>query len=187
MEEILARYQGRRADVIQALQDTQNAYGYISKAHLQQISRELSSPYSYTYAIATFYKSFALHERGRYVIKVCDGTACHLKLSDDIVDEIQSALGVGVGETTPDKLFSLEQVNCLGACAMAPVMAINDTLHGKLTRKKVRAILEDIRQHPDQQPARKAQAAASVSDLLEKGQQIVHKVGEFFEKHLEGK
>lgn len=145
MEEIIARYQGQRSEVIQALQDTQKAYGYISREHLKQISRELGSPYSYTYAIATFYKAFSLQERGKYVIKVCDGTACHLKRSEDLLDELTSYLQIGVGEMTKDRLFTIEQVNCLGACALAPAMAVNEQLHGALTRQKVRQIIDDVR------------------------------------------
>jgi NADH-quinone oxidoreductase subunit E len=144
MENILEKYQHDPSGVIQALQDTQKAYGYISKENLQALSRHLGVPYSYTYAIATFYKSFSLQERGKYVIKVCDGTACHLKLSEDLVAEIKQYLGIGLGEMTPDKLFTLEQVNCLGACAMAPAMSINEKLYGKLTRKKVRETIDTL-------------------------------------------
>jgi len=132
------------SELIQVLQDTQKTYGYLSKDHLKTISTKLGVPYSYTYALATFYKSFSLRERGKYVIKVCDGTACHLKLSEDIVDELKTYLGIGLGEMTKDKLFTLEQVNCLGACAMAPVMSINEKLYGKLTRKKVREIIDTL-------------------------------------------
>ena len=132
-------------EVIQALQDVQRLHGYISKEDLKEISRNLGIAYSYTYAIATFYKTFSLTERGKYLIKVCDGTACHLKSSDNIVDEINRYLGIGTGETTSDQLFSLEQVNCLGACAMAPVISINEKIYGNLTRKKVREIIDTLR------------------------------------------
>ena len=145
MEKIIEQYKGEKSSVIQALQDTQKVYGYISKDKLKLISANVGVPYSYTYAIATFYKAFALQERGKYIIKVCDGTACHLQLSEDIIDEIKQYLGVDVGNTTADKLFTLEQVNCLGACAMAPVISINESLYGKLTRKKVREIFEQIK------------------------------------------
>jgi iron-hydrogenase subunit gamma len=144
MEHIIEQYQHDPSKVIQALQDTQKVYGYISKDNLKTISTHLGVPYSYTYAIATFYKSFSLRERGKYVIKVCDGTACHLKLSEDIVAEIKQHLSIGLGEMTQDKLFTLEQVNCLGACAMAPAMSINEKLYGKLTRKKVREIIDTL-------------------------------------------
>ena len=145
METILESYKGDRSAVIQALQDTQNAYGYISQEHLKLISTTTCTPYSYTYAIATFYRSFSLKERGKYIISVCDGTACHLKLSEDLLDEIQQYLGISIDETTEDGLFTLEQVNCLGACAMAPVLSINGTLHGNLTRKTLHTLLDQFR------------------------------------------
>lgn len=146
IETIVEQYQGNPAAVIQALQDTQNTYGYISKDNLKLISREVGVPYSYTYSIATFYKAFSLQERGQYILKVCDGTACHLKLSEDILAELQQILGIKPGETTEDKLFTLESVNCLGACAMAPVVSINEALHGKLTRQKIRKIITQLRE-----------------------------------------
>ena len=149
MDTILEQYKGDRSAIIQALQDTQNAYGYISQEHLKQISANTGTPYSYTYAIATFYRSFSLKERGKYIISVCDGTACHLKLSEDLLDEIQQYLGIGLDETTEDRLFTLEQVNCLGACAMAPVLSINGTLHGKLTRKALRTLFDRLRHTVD--------------------------------------
>ncbi|PIE32090.1 NAD(P)H-dependent oxidoreductase subunit E [candidate division KSB3 bacterium] len=144
MDTTLASYKGERSAVIQALQDTQRAEGYISQERLKFISQHVGVPYSYVYAIATFYKSFSLTERGKFILKVCDGTACHLQSSEDLIDEIQQYLGIGVGETTDDRLFSLEQVNCLGACTMAPVVAVNDTLHGNLSRKKLRTLLDSL-------------------------------------------
>ncbi|MBN1931096.1 MAG: NAD(P)H-dependent oxidoreductase subunit E [Desulfobacterales bacterium] len=132
-------------EVIQALQDIQSLQGYISRENLKEISRNLGIAYSYTYAIATFYKTFSLKERGKYLIKVCDGTACHLKSSENIVDEINSYLGIRNGETTSDQMFTLEQVNCLGACAMAPVVSINEKIYGNLTRKKIRNIIDMLR------------------------------------------
>jgi NADH:ubiquinone oxidoreductase subunit E len=174
MEDIIARYTGQRSDVIQALQDTQKAYGYISPEQLQQISRELGSPYAYTYAIATFYKAFALQERGKYVIKVCDGTACHLKLSDDLLDELTTYLQVGVGEMTKDRLFTIEQVNCLGACALAPAMAVNEQLYGALTRKKVRQIIDELRK-TSPVPVHKIVSTA-ISSSLEKMKTFIGKV-----------
>ncbi|GAK51740.1 NADH-ubiquinone oxidoreductase [Candidatus Moduliflexus flocculans] len=145
METILERYTDDKSGLIQALQDTQKAYGYISKEHLRQISKTLGVSYAYVYATATFYKAFSLRERGKYIIKICDGTACHLKLSEDLVAELSEYLQIEVGETTTDNLFTLEQVNCLGACAMAPAISINEKLYGKLTRKSVHELIGDIK------------------------------------------
>jgi len=145
VEQLLEGYRDDPASIIQALQDVQNHYGYISKDNLKAAARQCGVPYSYAYSIATFYKAFALKERGRYVIKLCDGTACHLKLSGEILEELRAQLDIGPGETTADNLFSIELVNCLGACAMAPVASINDRLYGYLTRTKIRGILADLR------------------------------------------
>lgn len=142
---LLSTYEDRPQDIIRALQDIQREYGYISKTALQTSSKLCKVPYSYVYAIASFYKAFSLKERGRYVIRVCDGTACHLKLSGDIKDELGLILGIGEDETTPDGLFTIEMVNCLGACAMAPVVSINEKLFGYLNRNKIRHIIEDIK------------------------------------------
>ena len=174
MEEIIAQYKGQRSEVIQALQDTQKAYGYISQEHLQRISQELGSPYAYTYAIATFYKAFALQERGKYVIKVCDGTACHLKLSEDLLDELTAYLQVGVGEMTKDRFFTIEQVNCLGACALAPAMSVNEQLYGALTRKKVRQIIDDLRK-TEPVPVHKI-VSATISSSFERVKSLFEKV-----------
>lgn len=154
VEQLLEAYRGDSSAVIQALQDIQNRYGYISKDNLKAAARQCSVPYSYAYSIATFYKAFALEERGRYVIKLCDGTACHLKLSGEILEELRAQLGIGPGDTTEDRLFSIELVNCLGACAMAPVASINDQLYGYLTRTKIREILADLRQATTEKEAR---------------------------------
>jgi NADH:ubiquinone oxidoreductase subunit E len=168
METILAQYKGNKAEVIQALQDTQKAYGYISPENLKAISASLSVPYAYTYALATFYKSFALQERGRYVLKVCAGTACHLKLSEELVAEIKQHLGIEVGGTTKDKLFTLELVNCLGACAMAPAMAVNEKLYGQLTRKKVRELLDSLAAQPKESQRFMHKIRATIDKTIDK-------------------
>ncbi len=150
---LLSPYSGRPSDIIQALQDIQRTNGYISKEALKRAANECGVSYSYSYSIATFYKAFSLNERGTYVIRVCDGTACHLKLSEEIREELCSVLGIGEEETTEDGMFSLEMVNCLGACAMAPVVSINEKLFGYLTRSKVREIIDDIRRRGEEGPA----------------------------------
>ena len=142
---LLSPYRGNPSDIIQALQDIQRSNGYISRDALNRAAEECGVSYSYCYSIATFYKAFSLNERGTFVIRVCDGTACHLKLSEEIREELSTVLGIGVEETTGDGLFSIEMVNCLGACAMAPVVSINEKLFGYLTRSKVRDIIDDIR------------------------------------------
>ncbi len=152
VHQLLEPYHGDPASIIQALQDIQNRYGYISKENLKTAASECSVSYSYAYSIATFYKAFSLKERGRYVIKVCDGTACHLKMSGEIIEELKKQLGIGPGDTTEDMLFSIELVNCLGACAMAPVASINDQLYGYLSRTKVRTIIDDLKNQAAEAP-----------------------------------
>ncbi len=147
---LLSPYTGRPSDIIEALQDIQRSRGYIPKEALKKAAEVCGVSYSYTYSIATFYKAFSLHEKGMYVLRVCDGTACHLKLSEEIRDELSHILGIGEDETTEDGLFSLELVNCLGACAMAPVVSINEKLFGYLTRNKIRAIVDDIRSRKEE-------------------------------------
>jgi NADH-quinone oxidoreductase subunit E len=142
---MLSTYTGDPASIIQALQDIQNECGYISKEDLRAAASVCQVPYSTAYSIATFYRAFSLNERGRYVIKVCDGTACHLKMASELLAELKSELDIGPGETTTDRLFSIEIVNCLGACAMAPAVSINEELHGYLSRTKLRALVRRLR------------------------------------------
>lgn len=142
---LLSPYRGRPSEIIRALQEVQRSCGYIPKEALQRAAKACGVPYSYAYSIATFYKAFSLNAKGKYVIRVCDGTACHLKLSEDIRDELTDMLGIGNDETTEDGLFSIEMVNCLGACAMAPVVSINEKLFGYLTRNKIRGVIDEIR------------------------------------------
>lgn len=125
------------------LQDLQKEYNYIPKEKLIELSLYLDLPLSKLYSMATFYKALSLTPKGKYIIKVCDGTACHIRSSNVLLDEINNILGIKPGETTDDGMFSLETVNCLGACALAPVMVINDKYYGKLTSSMVRDILEE--------------------------------------------
>ena len=125
------------------LQDLQKEYNYIPKEKLTELSLYLDLPLSKLYSMATFYKALSLTPKGKYIIKVCDGTACHIRSSNVLLDEINNVLGIKPGETTDDGMFSLETVNCLGACALAPVMVINDKYYGKLTSSMVRDILKE--------------------------------------------
>ena len=125
------------------LQDLQKKYNYIPKEMLIELSEYLDMPLSKLYSMATFYKALSLTPKGKNIIKVCDGTACHIRSSKSLLDEIEKTLSIKPGETTKDGNFSLETVNCLGSCAIAPVMVINDKYYGKLTPAKVREILKE--------------------------------------------
>lgn len=149
MQELLKKYK-TKADGIQILQDVQKKYGYISKLNLKAISEKLDIPYSHLYSIATFYKSFSLNKRGRYIIRICDGTACHLKGSTGLLEEIKERLDIEIGETTTDGLFTLETVACMGVCALAPVMVIGEKYYGNLDRSALAKIIETYIQESTQ-------------------------------------
>ncbi|MDI3480555.1 MAG: iron-hydrogenase subunit gamma [Tepidanaerobacteraceae bacterium] len=140
---ILEQYPPERRFLLAILQDIQKHYNYIPRPILEMLRDYLDVPLSKLYSVATFYKALSLKPKGRYVIKVCDGTACHLKSSQSIIDEIKKVLKIVPGSTTGDGKFSLETVNCLGSCAVSPVMVINDRFYGRVTPSRVREILEE--------------------------------------------
>ncbi len=137
------KYPKEQRYTLSILQDIQKKYNYIPKDLLIELSEYLDMPLSKLYSMATFYKALSLIPKGKNIIKVCDGTACHIRSSNSLLDEIEKTLGIKPGETTKDGNFSLETVNCLGSCAIAPVMVINDKYYGKLTPSMVREILKE--------------------------------------------
>lgn len=145
MKEILEKYHKQPAEVIQALQEVQKKFGYISRENLRMLSDGLDVPYAYVYAVAGFYKSFSLEKRGKYIVTVCDGTACHIKGSGGLLEEVAGNLGLKPGETSDDELFTLETVGCLGVCALAPVVMINDQYYGNLTTVSLKKLLDECR------------------------------------------
>jgi len=132
----IQRYGGGVGFLIPILQDIQREYGYLPQPQLKELSRRLGVPLSRVYNVATFYKSFSLQPRGRHLISVCTGTVCHLK------GAIRGQLKLPTGETTQDMRFSLETVNCVGACALAPVLVVNGTYYAKAKPGKVADILK---------------------------------------------
>lgn len=140
---ILKNYPPERRFLLAILQDIQKHYNYIPRASLEMVRDYLHVPLSKLYSMATFYKALSLKPKGKYVIKVCDGTACHIKASQVIIDEIKKVLNIVPGTTTGDGKFSLETVNCLGSCAVSPVMVINDRFYGRVTPSVVRDILAE--------------------------------------------
>lgn len=130
---ILDRYrEGDRASLIHALQDTQAEFGYIPCEAVELLCERLQVPISKAFSAATFYKVFSLEPKGEVVIRVCTGTACHIRGAQTLVDEVCAALGIKPGQTTKDLKFTLETVNCVGACAMAPVVSLNGRYHGNV-------------------------------------------------------
>lgn len=142
IEEIVFGYPAEKRFSLAIMQDIQREFNYIPRRAMEVISEYLSVPLSKLYGMATFYKALSLKPKGKYVIRVCDGTACHIRSSAVIVSELEKLLGIEAGEITPDGLFSIETVNCVGACALAPVMVINGEYYGKLTPQDIAGIIE---------------------------------------------
>ena len=142
LETILSRYEGDPWDLIPVLQDIQDTYSYLPKEELQVVAERLNVPLTQIYSVATFFKMFSLIPKGKHQIKVCCGTTCHLKGSGRVAESLGHRLGVDVGYTTKDMQFSLETVGCLGSCAQAPVMMIDDKYFGRTTVDKVPKILK---------------------------------------------
>ncbi len=139
---IIEKYPGnRRENLIAALQDVQKIDGHISEEAINAISKQMKLPSSKIYGIATFYDEFTFQDRGLYHVKICTGTGCHLAGSNDILEEFCSQLNIEVGETTKDGMFSIETVPCMGACGLAPVVAVNNNYFTKCTVVEVKEIL----------------------------------------------
>lgn len=132
--------------LIPVLQGVQEHYGWLPPEALQKVGEKLRLPLSKIYGVVTFYAQFYLEPRGRHIVKCCRGTACHVRGAAAVMTAIEESLGVGDGETTPDMQFTLETVACLGACALAPVMLIDETYHGKMTSSSVRKLLNNFTQ-----------------------------------------
>ena len=138
---VLQKYPQEQRYTLAILQDIQHEYNYIPREAMIIVAKYLDTPLSKLYSMATFYKALSLTPKGDNIIKVCDGTACHIRSSMIIIDEIEKSLHIKPGETTKDGRFSLETVNCLGSCALAPVIVVNETYYGKVTAARVREIL----------------------------------------------
>lgn len=143
LQDLLARYRDQKGALIPVLQEAQNIYGYLPKETLERIAKELRLPFSKVFGVATFYAQFHLKPRGRNIIRVCLGTACHVRGGARVFDAIQKHLGVANGETTEDLRYTLETVACLGACGLSPCMMVNDNTHGRLTPERATGILAD--------------------------------------------
>lgn len=145
LDEILAKYKDTKGALIPVLQQAQDAYGYLSTEVITIIAQGLDIPLSSVYGVVTFYSQFHLKPRGRFIIRVCAGTACHVRGAKSILNEIQTKLSLKPGETTPDLRFTLETVACIGACGLAPVLMVNDDTHGRLTPAKVHEIIDNYK------------------------------------------
>ena len=132
-------------DVMEALQDIQEAYHYLPEEALHRVSEALSVPLIEVFRLVNFYKAFSLKPRGRHLITVCLGTACHVQGAPRIVDEVLGQLDVQSGETTKDGAFTVETVNCVGACALAPVLIMDGKYYDNVVPAKLRDLLETVR------------------------------------------
>lgn len=139
---IIERYPAQPSVLIQLLLDIQNEFNWIPKEAVLCVSERLNIPISQIYRVASFYTAMSLKQRGRHIINVCLGTACHVRGGHRIIDKVEENLGIKAGETTPDMKFSLERVNCLGCCALGPVMMVDKDYHGKMTGAKIKDVLE---------------------------------------------
>lgn len=142
IDRILRRHGYRDSSLIAILQDIQAEYNYLPKGALEKVAEGIDIPFSRVYSAATFFKAFSLEPRGKHLITVCLGTACHVRGGPRIVEQIGRILGVGQGDTTKDQKFTLETVNCLGCCAIGPIMVVDGKYFGEVTSAKIDSILK---------------------------------------------
>jgi NADH-quinone oxidoreductase subunit E len=145
LQPTIEKYRTKKGNMIPLLQSAQTIYGYIPKSVFMLISEETGLNLSDMYGVATFYAQFRLQPVGKHIIKVCHGTACHVQNANSITDSLQESLEVLDGETTADRLFTLESVACLGCCSLAPVMMIGDETYAKLTGDAAVKIVKNIK------------------------------------------
>ena len=142
IQEIIEAYPVDRRFALAALQDMQHAFNYIPEEGLSALAVHLGCPEAQLYSMATFYKALSLTPKGDHIIKICNGTACHLRGAMNLATELQRDLGIEPGETTEDGTFSVELVNCLGSCALAPVMVVDGNYDNKLRVEQIPGIIE---------------------------------------------
>jgi NADH-quinone oxidoreductase E subunit len=145
LEPLFRKYKGQDGALIPILQEAQGIYGYLPEEVLAAIGRALEIPQSRVYGVATFYSQFYLSRRGRHTVRVCRGTACHVRGGKQVLKAVQQALGIGENQTTSDYQFTFETVACLGACALSPVLLVDKKYYGKLTPARVEKILKQHR------------------------------------------
>ncbi len=146
VKEVLERYGYNSARMIEILQDLQDIYSYLPREVLEEVASTLELPLARVYHIATFFKAFSLLPRGKHVVQVCTGTACHVKGAYRVLERLSDVLGVPAGKTTKDLQFTLETVNCVGACALGPVVIVDEKYYGHVNPSKVESIIEEYRE-----------------------------------------
>ena len=145
-DEIIARYVRDARSLIPIMQDIQAEYRYLPPELLSYVAKEIGITESKAYSVATFYENFSFEAKGKYVIKVCDGTACHVRHSTPVLKALRKELGLSDKQhTTEDMLFTVETVSCLGACGLAPAIMVNEQVHPAMTPEKAVALIEELR------------------------------------------
>ena len=139
--EIFSHYHGDRQELIPILQETQEQFRYLPAEAMREIARFLRMPESTIYGVSTFYAQFKLTPLGRKIVKVCRGTACHVRGGAKILEETEKLLGIKAGETTDDLEYTLESIACFGSCALAPVLVIDNNVHGRMATNKVKGVI----------------------------------------------
>lgn len=143
LDELLSAYSGKKGDLIPILQEVQEKFGYLPREAMQKIAKFLSLSESTVYGVSTFYAQFKFAPTGKRIVKVCRGTACHVRGAGRILSEIERQLGIKPGETTDDLEYTLETIACFGSCALAPVIVIDKDVYGRMTTTKVGQTLAD--------------------------------------------
>ena len=150
VDDILSLYGMKESNIIAILQDVQERYHYLPREVFPYLARALGVSEARLYSVATFYENFSLEPKGKYVIKVCDGTACHVRKSIPILERLRNELGLSESKhTTDDLMFTLDTVSCLGACGLAPVLTVNDTVHPSMTPDKASELIAGLRNKED--------------------------------------
>ncbi len=142
---IIEAYPADRRFALAAMQDMQNEFNYVPEEGLEMLAEHLGCPIAQLFAMATFYKALSLTPKGKHIIKICNGTACHIRGAMNLVTGVKRELNIEPGETTEDGLFSVEIVNCVGSCALAPVMLVDGIYHNKLRVEQVPGIIDSYR------------------------------------------
>jgi len=164
VDEIVDGYGGGREWLIMVLQDAQKEFNWLPEPVLHRIATRLGVPWAEVYGAASFYKAFSLEPRGRHIVQVCVGTACHVRGAQRILDELERRLDVPAGSTTKDGLFTIETVNCLGACALGPIVAVDGEIHGSMTASRVPRLLERFGEESVKRPAAAAEDAPAAEE-----------------------
>lgn len=147
LDTILQNHEFKASNIIAILQDTQECYRYLPKEVFSYLSEKLGMSRAKIYSVATFYENFSLQPKGKFIIKICDGTACHVRKSVPILEKLRNHLQLSETKTTTDDLtFTLETVSCLGVCGLAPAMTINDKVHGSMTPEKAMELLKTLKE-----------------------------------------